>query len=61
MFDRLIEGRGAIEATPPGHTGRMVRLQDGTIIGYRPAGRSTGRATIDINIPGFNSVRRLHY
>ena len=32
MFEDMIRGRGAIEATPPGYPGRMVRLSDGSLL-----------------------------
>lgn len=60
MLGRLMQGRGATEITPRGHPGRMYRLDDGTIIGYRPAPGS-GSPAIDINIPGFPGVSKLHF
>ena len=60
MLGRLTQGRGAVDITPPAHPGRMYRLDDGTIIGYRPLA-SSGSPSIDINIPGFTSVRKLHF
>jgi hypothetical protein len=60
MFRRLTEGRVAADVTPQGYAGRMYRLDDGTIIGYRPA-PSSGSPAIDINIPGFRSVSKLHF
>ena len=60
MLGRLTQGRGAVDITPPAHPGRMYRLDDGTIIGYRPL-TSSGSPSIDINIPGFTSVRKLHF
>ena len=60
MLGRLTQGRGAVDITPPGHLGRMYRLDDGTIIGYRPL-TSSGSPSIDINIPGFTAVKKLHF
>ncbi|MBU8546616.1 MULTISPECIES: hypothetical protein [Roseomonadaceae] len=60
MLGRLTQGRGAVDITPRGHPGRMYRLDDGTIIGYRPS-TSSGSPSIDLNIPGFTSVRKLHF
>ncbi|MBW6401002.1 hypothetical protein KPL78_24295 [Roseomonas sp. HJA6] len=59
MLRRLIEGRGAVNITPRGHPGRMYRLDDGSIIGYRPTSSSVNPA-IDVNIPGFLEITKLH-
>lgn len=60
MLGRLIQGRGAVDITPRGHPGRMYRLDDGTVVGYRPL-TSSGSPSIDINIPGFTAVRKFHF
>lgn len=60
MFQRLIEGRGGVDATPAGYPGQIIRLPDGSRIGYRPVSRSEDPA-VDINITGFPLVKRLHF
>lgn len=60
MFRRLTAGRIASDITPRGYPGQMYRLEDGTIVGYRPQPRS-GSPAIDINIPGFPDVTKLHF
>lgn len=60
MFGRLTTGRGATDITPNGYAGRMFRLDDGTVVGYRPF-TGTGRPAIDINIPGFGSITKFHF
>jgi hypothetical protein len=53
LFDRL--SQGGIDVTPARYQfgGRMVRLPDGTTIGFRPnAGRGTSPA-VDINFRGY--------
>jgi hypothetical protein len=60
MFDQLTLGRGGNEVTPPGHKGRLVVLPDGSYIGYRPTSTSGG-PVIDIRIPGFYQVSKIHY
>lgn len=60
MFDRLTRDRGAVDVTPPGYDGRLVRLSDKSFIGYRPASRS-GPPAVDIRIPGFTDVVKLHF
>lgn len=62
FFRRMTEGRSPQDITPPGHSGQMVRLNDGTILGFRPStGSSSQLPAIDVNIPGFNVVRKLHF
>jgi hypothetical protein len=60
MFQRLISGRNPVDITPPTYQGRLVRLDDGSIIGFRPVSTS-GPPAININIPGFRLVTKLHY
>ena len=60
MFQRLIAGRNPVDITPPTYQGRLVRLDDGSIIGFRPVSTS-GPPAININIPGFRLVTKLHY
>lgn len=60
MLQRLINGRGAVDITPPRYSGRMYRLDDGTVIGFRPSSAS-GSPAVDINIPGYTTVRKLHF
>jgi len=55
MLGRLTQGRNPVDITPPQHPGRMYRLDDGTIVGFRPS-TSSGSPAIDINIPGFAGV-----
>jgi hypothetical protein len=57
---RLTEGRGAVDVTPRTYQGQQFRLDDGSVIGYRPASRS-GPSAIDINIPGYPGVAKLHF
>jgi hypothetical protein len=57
---RLTDGRGAIDVTPRTYEGRQFRLDDGSVIGYRPTSRS-GPSAIDINIPGYSGVAKLHF
>jgi len=53
FFRRIIENRSPQDVTPAGHSGQMVRLNDGSIISFRPAsGADSGVAAIDIKIPG---------
>ena len=62
FFRRLIEGRSLRDVTRPGHPGQMMRLDDGSIISFRPASRSdSGLAAVDIKIPGFLGVRKIHF
>lgn len=60
FLKRLTEGRNPVDITPRGYPGRLYRLDDGSVIGYRPSSRSGG-PSIDVNIPGFSTVRRLHF
>lgn len=60
MLQRLIQGRNPIDITPPRYPGTMYRLDDGSVIGYRPTTGSNS-AAIDINIPGSSLVRKLHF
>lgn len=60
MLRRLIDGRGAVDITPPRYTGSMYRLDDGTVVGFRPTSAS-GSPAIDINIPGYATIRKLHF
>lgn len=60
MLNRLIEGRSPVDITPRGYQGRLYRLDDGSIVGYRPTSNS-GVPGIDINIPGFRGVTKLHF
>lgn len=57
---RLTEGPNAVDITPPRYTGRMCRLDDGSVVGYRPT-TGSGSPAIDINIPGYLGVRKLHF
>jgi hypothetical protein len=50
--------QGGTDITPNGYNGSMVRLPDGTIVGWRNASKSGG-ATIDIQLPG-GSVQKVH-
>ena len=43
MFQRLIAGRNPVDITPPTYQGRLVRLDDGSIIGFRPTSTSGPR------------------
>ena len=60
LFEDMISGRGAMEATPTGYPGQMVRLPDGSLIGFRPGGGGSMPA-IDIEIPGFGLIQKLHF
>jgi hypothetical protein len=59
-FERLTANRSGTEITPPGHRGRVIRLPDESVIGYRPP--SGGHAAaVDIRINGFPLVKKLHF
>ena len=60
MFQRLTSDRSARDVTPARYNGRMVQLDDGSRIGYRPTSES-GLPAIDINIPGYRGVTKLHF
>jgi hypothetical protein len=60
LLQRLTNGRGAVDITPPRYSGRMFRLDDGTVIGFRPTSTS-GSPAIDINIPGYATITKLHF
>lgn len=60
MFNRITEGRIIADVTPGNYPGRMYLLNDGTVVGFRPV-TSSGSPAIDINIPGFNGVTKLHF
>ena len=57
LFLRL--SRGGIDKTPAGYAGRLVQMEDGAMIGYRPRSTS-GPPTIDINIRGIG-IRKLKF
>ncbi len=59
---RMIKGRSPRDVTPPGHSGQMLRLDDGTVVGFRPASGSNSQLpALDINIPGFNAFKKIHF
>lgn len=60
FFESLIAGRGAVEITPPGYPGRMMRLPDGSTIGFRPSSTS-GPPAIDLRIRDFPDVTKIHF
>lgn len=51
--------RGGTDITPNGYDGMMVRLPDGTVVGWRK-GSTSGGATIDIRFPGVTRPRKVH-
>ena len=57
LFLRL--SRGGIDRTPAGYAGRLVEMEIGAMIGFRPRSTS-GPPTIDINIPGIG-IRKLKF
>jgi len=59
LFERLTKGKGRIDITPPTHLGQVIRLPDGSVIGFRPAS-TTKPATIDTNVPEL-AVRELKF
>lgn len=61
FFRSLTEGRGGIDVTPPNHPGQLIRLPDGSHIGYRPSSRS-GPPSVDIDIPYLRStIKKVHF
>lgn len=60
MFRRLTEGRSPVVIVPSTPKLRVVRLDDGSAITYRPISKS-GPAAVDINIPGFSGIKRLYF
>lgn len=61
MFQRLVEGRQPTLVDMPNYPGQMYRLNDGSMIGYRAISKSNGGPAVDVNIPGFPMITRLHY
>ncbi|HEY7271830.1 MAG TPA: hypothetical protein VH502_03775 [Actinoplanes sp.] len=58
-FDALTRG-GATDVTRPGFPGRIVRLQDGTIVTWRLKSKTTGDVpTVDVN-PGNGFDFKVH-
>ncbi len=60
MFRRLTESQGARDVTPPNYRGVMVELADGSLVGLRRGSR-TGTPAIDLNMPGWPTLTRLHF
>lgn len=51
LFERLTKDRGGENITPAGHVGQVIKLPDGSVIGFRPVSRS-GPPTVDVNVAG---------
>jgi hypothetical protein len=54
LFDRLTKGKGGQDITPEKYPGTLIKLLDGSYIGYRPKSKS-GPPSIDVTLPGLNS------
>jgi len=59
-FNRLTAGRNSVDITPAGHLGRVVRIDGGATMSYRPTSASGGPA-VDINIPGYTRIKKIHF
>ena len=57
LFKRLT--KGGTNITPVGHPGKLVKMPDGVIFGYRPTSKS-GPPSIDVKAPGIN-IRKLKF
>ncbi len=58
-FDEL--AAGGTDITPSGHPGKLVKLPDGSRVGFRPVSSSADKSpAIDIDIPGI-PVKKIHF
>ena len=57
LFDRLT--KGGKDITPSGHSGKVIRMPDGSVIGYRPTSKS-GPPTVDVSVEGL-AIRKLKF
>ena len=62
LFDTISEGGTDVTPVPYQSGGRLVRLPDGSMIGFRPnAGRGTS-PSVDVNIPGYtDGMTKFHF
>ena len=51
LLERLTKGKGGADITLPEHVGHVIRLPDGSIIGFRPVSKS-GPPTVDVKVSG---------
>jgi uncharacterized protein YukE len=54
-FFSALSRNGAVDITPPGFNGKMIKLPDGTIVNWRTKSRSTG-STPTVDVRPFNGV-----